>query len=180
MQRNLVVALAVVAALSLVLLPGTPAGAIPAAQRSKSAALTMVSTAGASSWMLTLAYPINPTWDAVLGYTSLPGGASSFEVGGRYYFPVRARAPRLFAGLDYVSPSGATGVLLLEAGASMPLAPRWTGYAALNTSLSGGAGGLGYDVGAEYSFAPRTSAWLGLLGSGSGTSNFYLGVNFRF
>lgn len=178
MQRNLVIVLAVIAALSLVLLPGTPAGAFPAAQRSKSAALTLFSTAGTTSYMLTLAYPINPMWDGVLGYTS-SSVASSFEIGGRYYFPSRPRTPRLFAGLDYVSPSGGTSSLVLEAGASMLLSPGWTGFAALNTSLSGGAG-LGYDVGVEYSFAPRTSAWLGVLGTGGGGSSVYLGVNFRF
>lgn len=170
--------LAVIAALSFGLLRATPAGAFPPIQRGPAEAVTVLSTAGATSYRLTFAYPIQ-AWDATLGYT-WSTGASAFEIGGRYYFPPHPGSPSLYAGLNYSSMSVggvATSGIVLEAGAAKLLAPGLQGYAGLSTSPSGG--GLGYEVGVQYWFAPRTSAWLGVIGTSGGSSSVYLGVNFR-
>ncbi len=126
---------------------------------------------GASAFTGAVSYAFGPSWDLLVSYTSVSGGATTFAGGGRYHLRAPSREFDPFVSLQFSSPSAGTSTILVGAGLIQTLAPGLKGYSTLNydTNLQV----IVWDVGAQY----QLSRQLSLVG-GVNTGVGYLGVAF--
>ena len=134
--------------------------------------LTASPVAGSTAFGLHLSYPLNDTWDFLLGYDTLSastGRASLLGIGGRYHFPSTAPNVDPYLAAEYLSasitiPGFGTGTgtgFLAGVGASISLASNWKGFGTVG--LVSGAGGTtsAYDAGIEYRASQQFSLVIG-------------------
>jgi hypothetical protein len=179
--------LLVVLGLSLTLLVDPASAQLVTAERN-ALRITASPVAGATAFGANLSFRLNDAWDFLLTSDSVSvtgGSASLFGAGARYHFASSTLGLDPYIVASYLSASvtipgfgtAAGSGSLIGGGASLSLAPNFTGFGTVGLVSGAGGSTLGYDVGIQYRTSQQLSVIIGASNVfSSGAVYFGIGI----